>query len=205
MAFFFGSEADAPAGRLTSTLRPYQRRALAWMLQRERGCRATNPAYRLFPSNAAGLVLTAAEAACDVGYHLVTGNIAVSSRELSSQPGAFSALVGASSDKSSSASSIKRSESEHLDSLMMPCVRGGILAEAPGLGKTVEILALIVSNPRPAAECGTLATAANDVFIAREIQHLAQNVEVPDLLRSGATLIVAPAAIVLQVQTLRES
>jgi len=58
-------------------------------------------------------------------------------------------------------------------------VRGGILAEEMGLGKTVELISLILSHPRPTEE------------INIESQRL-----IPDYsLESGATLIISPSSI----------
>ena len=68
-------------------------------------------------------------------------------------------------------------------------VKGGLLAEAPGLGKTVELLALILARPRPIAHVGQTTVHS---------RHTADDVDVENVLATKATLIVAPATIVLQ-------
>jgi E3 ubiquitin-protein ligase SHPRH len=59
--------------------------------------------------------------------------------------------------------------------------RGGILAEEMGLGKTLEVIALILLHPRP--ECPIMVF---DAFLGRE------------LLATSATLIVAPSSLLDQ-------
>ena len=76
---------------------------------------------------------------------------------------------------------------------------GGILADAPGLGKTIEVLALISTRPRPRADDGQLTAMADATrFVPEEWATLMAQADVTEVLRARATLIVSPAAIVLQ-------
>ena len=120
------------------TLRPYQLRALNWMLQRElqssSAWQPSNPLYHdelytfwrecvLYQS-----VTVADQGTVDsVWYNTMTGVIALTPEN-----------------------------AETLDE-----VRGGLLCEEMGLGKTVESLALFLAHPRPAADLHSSVSAAS--------------------------------------------
>ena len=75
-----------------------------------------------------------------------------------------------------------------------PLVTGGLLSEEMGLGKTVEVLALILGNPRPAV----LETAGVDRAVsARGKKCSKSSLPSPveksfEKIRTRATLIVVP-------------
>ncbi|GAX16412.1 E3 ubiquitin-protein ligase SHPRH [Fistulifera solaris] len=112
---------------LVPTLRPYQEHAVRWMLQRESGTGVAGEEWKLAwrVLNADIPSLTEWEGANDVLlYNPFMGWLAKAVNE------ARSMCVPPISD-----------------------TRGGILAESMGLGKTVEVLACILANPRPVEEC----------------------------------------------------
>ncbi len=112
---------------LVPTLRPYQEHAVRWMLQREKGMGVAGEewklAWRILKADTPAL--TEWEGADDVLlYNPFMGWLTKSIKEARS--------------------------------MCMPPLsdtRGGILAESMGLGKTVEVLACILANPRPAEVC----------------------------------------------------
>jgi E3 ubiquitin-protein ligase SHPRH len=127
-------ETSEPAG-LLSTLLPFQRRALSWMMKREEQNLAINGLIQLIWTS---IPLDTGETVYYNRWNGVILSIPVES-----------SLV----------------------------VNGGILAEEMGLGKTVELLSLILQHPRDSSD---------RVFLDS------------GLLRSRATLIISPSLIVTQ-------
>ena len=67
-------------------------------------------------------------------------------------------------------------------------VRGGILADSMGLGKTIEVLSCILSNPRPARD---VTQISNESIREAEKQHESQRESVP-IQRDNESTEVAP-------------
>jgi E3 ubiquitin-protein ligase SHPRH len=117
---------------LVPTLRPYQEHAVRWMLQRERGLGVTGDEWKL-------------------AWHVLTADTpALTEWEGADDVLLYNPFLGW----------LTKSVNEARSMCVPPCsdTRGGILAESMGLGKTVEVLACILANRRPAEECSRTNT-----------------------------------------------
>ncbi|KDN52171.1 hypothetical protein K437DRAFT_281506 [Tilletiaria anomala UBC 951] len=137
-------EATPPAGSLNSTMLLYQRKALSWMLRRERPMTEDSEA-RTFPGWTA-LRAKVPESADQHQSKRVKaenndeGAVSENSTGLPGKCGTFYF------EEVTGMLSAKRFKAH-------PLQPGGLLADQMGLGKTVEILALIASNPRTPDYC----------------------------------------------------
>ncbi|KAH8879624.1 hypothetical protein GQ53DRAFT_28282 [Thozetella sp. PMI_491] len=139
--------------QLAAKLYPFQRRAVQWMLQRE-GVHWVEGSgdERVVP------------------YHHPTERLPMSfveARDVDGVSFGLSPLFGV----------VARDPSRY-----QPQLKGGILAEEMGLGKTLEIIALILLHQRPRIESGL----AVDPYLGRTVQ------------LSSATLIVTPSTLLRQ-------
>jgi len=145
--------------QLEARLYPFQRRAVQWLLQREgvEWCRGRgDDMSSLHP-------YTAPTPELPFTFERVTD----------ADGGAFylSRVFGAATRDLSAFRSIQASQD----------IRGGILAEEMGLGKTLEVISLMLLHPRPAGPLKVM-----DPYLGKE------------LLATSATLIVAPSALLDQ-------
>jgi len=143
--------------RLESVLYPFQRRAVQWLLQRE-GVRWYLDTQR----SKAGIQPYALPALSD---HPISF---LQIRDVDGNPVWVSPLLGVATRDASLFRSIQE-------------LRGGILAEEMGLGKTLEMIALMLLHRRPESPI-----MVYDSFLGRE------------LLATSATLIVAPSSLLDQ-------
>ena len=154
-AAFVPSREDAVAHSievpyLDATLFPYQKRTLKWLLSREgmRWSQSRSAVETIPPDSVTSGVLPFRSVRDADGHEVFLSDV-------------FHTVT-------CDVSNYRRADQ---------MVQGGILAEEMGLGKTLEILALIILNPRD-----TLMPTSGD------ISH-------NDLVRSGATLIVTPESL----------
>ncbi|KAK4127565.1 hypothetical protein N657DRAFT_678155 [Parathielavia appendiculata] len=143
--------------RLEATLYPFQRRAVQWLLRRE------GVEWRQDPQTRQGGIrphIAAASPDPPVSF--------AQAKDSDGNAIYVSPLVGAATRDPSMFRSLQD-------------LSGGILAEEMGLGKTLEIIALILLHPRPEGPVMVF-----DPFLGRE------------LLATSATLIVAPSSLLDQ-------
>lgn len=139
-------EADQPATLLVP-LRSYQRQALHWMIEREKPLPPRAPMAPVPLTKKPKTVLPDGwtELCTDEGrkYYYNT-NTRQTSWHLPAQPEAATVLPA--------------------DSEAEPRVRGGVLADDMGMGKTVEVLSLILANsqPSPAAAASSASEQSGD-------------------------------------------
>ncbi len=158
-----GSEADGLyVPGLTANLFPFQRRAVEWLLQRE--------GVRWAPHEAA-----AAQSGDEYGPSVVVPYNAPSDPETTSHFIATEDADGETCYVSDLFGVVTRNPS--VFEAYEKGLRGGILSEEMGLGKTVEMISLILLNPRPPSPLN-------------EAVHLENG-----LRPTGATLIVGPPAL----------
>ncbi|KAK7243060.1 hypothetical protein RIF29_37844 [Crotalaria pallida] len=140
-------EKDAPT-TLTCCLKPYQKQALYWMSEIEKGMNAERDAENLHP--------------CWSAYNICDGRTVY-----------VNIFTGEATTRFPRATQL---------------ARGGILADAMGLGKTVMTIALILSNPGKG--CDAEIANDNDVTSKRNVN--------TSYRANGGTLIVCPMALLGQ-------
>eukprot|EP00850_Spirogloea_muscicola_P023159 SM000333S12561 [mRNA] locus=s333:34643:42565:- [translate_table: standard] len=149
-------DVDLPA--LLPVLRPYQRRAARWMVDREHGAvdtAAPNGQRRLHPLWTAVAPLGMAPGGGEAVYYnpyrqALTLFITWNNGQFSREPYAAPAPV-----------------------------RGGILADEMGLGKTVELLACVLANPGPPAPPSTAAASPSARVATALAARRAERVDCP--------------------------
>ncbi|KAL2937566.1 DNA repair protein RAD5A [Bienertia sinuspersici] len=161
-----------PPSTLLCELRPYQKQALHWMVQLERGQTTDEAATTLHP--------------CWEGYHLAD------KRGLAVYVNSFSG----------------EATIEFPSTLQM--ARGGILADAMGLGKTVMTISLLLSNLERATpssqllidenteESKAIDTSPDPPKKAAKIQSLDKRMRQENILLDGGSLIVCPMTLLSQ-------
>lgn len=144
---------EVQPSELESKLYPFQRRTVEWLLQREGALRVANSIDDNTSRSADLLPLYYSE-----------------QTDLESRPFLVSNLIG---------EVVKQEDRASLASIEL---KGGILAEEMGLGKTVELIALMCLHKRPASATNTI----HDSFTNSDVRV------------SNATLIITPPSILEQ-------
>ncbi|KAK1835366.1 putative ATP-dependent helicase IRC20 [Podospora conica] len=151
--------AELQVPQLEATLYPFQRRAVQWLLQRE---------------GAQWVHGRSDEVPCLHPYTAPTPDVPLTFEEARDADGAtfyMSRVLGVATRNISHFRSIQCSQD----------IRGGILAEEMGLGKTVEVISLMLLHTRPPGPLKVF-----DSYLGKE------------LLATSATLIVVPSALLDQ-------
>ncbi|XP_040999651.1 DNA repair protein RAD5B [Juglans microcarpa x Juglans regia] len=155
----YNLEEMEPPYTLMCDLRPYQKQALYWMLELEKGIHAEKAAKTLHP--------------CWAAYQISD------ERASSIYVNTFS---GESTTKFPTATQM---------------ARGGILADAMGLGKTVMTIALILARPGRGChvnhECSTATADGTEITKSNKDSHIKASSKA-----NGGTLIVCPMALLGQ-------
>jgi SNF2 family DNA or RNA helicase len=204
---------EAEPRSMTSTLRPYQKQALYWLTQRENGIDSSGavptapdgaPAARAADDLLADAGSTGVQPATSVGADdgatrpdKLTRGLNPSWREFH-----FNDLNGTPWYMSTASGAI---------SIEFPAAdggaKGGILADAMGLGKTVEMLALIVSELPPSgwvSDGGSVNSSTGSVGSTSGNQPafggspLSFKLQAKPLRRVKTTLVVAPMSLLSQ-------
>lgn len=185
-------EADPRA--MTSELRPYQKQALYWLLQREKGDTppAAAPGASANGTSEAGPAVTSAmDTDPAPGPSKLQRSLHPSWRQfrfddMDGTPWYVSTANGAIATTFPAADGGSK---------------GGILADAMGLGKTVEMLALVMTEPPPvgwAGALGGLPTLRDTLSGGRSLAASPDPTQGRPLRRVGATLVVAPMSLLSQ-------
>lgn len=210
-------QVSPPESLIKTTLYKFQQQALAWMIDRETNLTdllgLPQPNWIRIKSNAAmplsgaptrNFVATEEEAHADEKPSLPSDEAPSKRRKASrAETLSESGQPGCQSRSKSPASSSTAPLAFFLDKvsgtpslrsfhITLPRQSGGVLADAMGLGKTLEILSLVATNPRPSSGFADSSQSARLVSEMPVEQRPAN---------TSATLIVAPAALMHQWNT----